>query len=391
MSKIFSFSALLMLPIAVFAPKAETLLLLSLTPFLLFSLNKKDLIVSLTRPFWIKALYAIIIYGAISVIWTNEQFDALKLILSLLILFSLSSILFYQSGRLDKSAKLFFCNSITVGYLLGLIFFFVELFFEFPIFRWVLGLPKSGPNSPDVGILGPAFSVLMLMFWPVIFVIWSKNRLLAGSMILLVIILSLNGNNLASFFCFIFSSSIFLIARIWGRVFSILITSLTAIFILSSPFIASSLNPNVFTENLSDNYRSTLHRLYIWEFTAEKISEKPILGWGIDSSRSIPGSDREVLPSGEILSLHPHNAALQIWLELGIIGASIFSLIIMYLGFSIASISDNYMRATALSTLYSALTFSFLSFGIWQNWWISSLILTALFVRILVTSTHENL
>src|SRR6185436_143672 len=66
---------------------------------------------------------------------------------------------------------------------------------------------------------------------------------------------------------------------------------------------------------------SVAHRLCIWQFVGARIAEKPLLGWGLDSSRSIPGGEVECVDEGPSISLHPHDAALQVWLELGIVGA----------------------------------------------------------------------
>ena len=85
---------------------------------------------------------------------------------------------------------------------------------------------------------------------------------------------------------------------------------------------------------------SALHRMLIWDFTAERIAERPLLGWGMEASRTVPGGrgqpeaaalDRMRVtdpgqrrwfaePHVQILPLHPHNGALQLWLELGAVG-----------------------------------------------------------------------
>ena len=52
-------------------------------------------------------------------------------------------------------------------------------------------------------------------------------------------------------------------------------------------------------------------RLDMWAFAAAKIVEKPWAGWGLDASRTF----------GSAISLHTHDAAIQIWLELGAVGA----------------------------------------------------------------------
>ena len=72
-----------------------------------------------------------------------------------------------------------------------------------------------------------------------------------------------------------------------------------------------------------------LHRLLIWRFTADRIAERPVLGWGMDASRAIPGGKTrfaDLFPAAQLpgdaeaLPLHPHDAALQWELELGVPG-----------------------------------------------------------------------
>src|SRR5207302_8324015 len=79
----------------------------------------------------------------------------------------------------------------------------------------------------------------------------------------------------------------------------------------------------------ADSFKvSAGHRLLIWSFTGEHIAERPLLGWGLDSSRAIPGGNSEIRPGQNWLSLHPHDAALQVWLELGMPGAVLVALLL---------------------------------------------------------------
>ena len=84
-------------------------------------------------------------------------------------------------------------------------------------------------------------------------------------------------------------------------------------------------------------------RVAIWRFTTERVVERPWLGWGMDASRMWPG----------VIPLHPHNAALQVWLELGVVGAACAAVAIAYL------------------------TIGALSFGVWQEWWLGLGVLAA--------------
>jgi hypothetical protein len=137
---------------------------------------------------------------------------------------------------------------------------------------------------------------------------------------------------------------------------------------------------------------SAVHRLVIWDFAAARIAEKPITGWGLEASRAMPGgralpdaatldrlnianpAQREALalPHVEVMPLHPHNGALQLWLELGGIGALIGAALMLALG---VAASRSAAPAAGAGMLASAAVTGMLSFGLWQAWWVASLLL----------------
>jgi len=133
---------------------------------------------------------------------------------------------------------------------------------------------------------------------------------------------------------------------------------------------------------------SARHRVLIWGFTTQRIAERPLLGWGLDASRELPGGHEDVnilfpgagLPPGtEVLPLHPHDALLQWEVELGVPGTLLCLGIIGWglwrIGF--AAQLDRAQRAAALAWATAALLVALLSYGIWQEWWLSCLWLTA--------------
>jgi O-antigen ligase len=131
------------------------------------------------------------------------------------------------------------------------------------------------------------------------------------------------------------------------------------------------------------------HRLLIWSFVGERIAERPFAGWGLDTARSIPGGKDEVRPGLSRLPLHPHNAALQLWLELGVPGAALFALFVGWLWLRLASVSwPRIYVAAAGGSLTAALAAAFAAYGVWQEWWLGALGL-ALFLILVMARAAE--
>jgi hypothetical protein len=133
---------------------------------------------------------------------------------------------------------------------------------------------------------------------------------------------------------------------------------------------------------------SAAHRLLIWDFVAARVAERPLLGWGMEGSRAVPGRDANPSPEAlarfnlatpaasrwELLPLHPHNGALQLWLELGLPGALLGAALALSLGFAAARAARPAVAAAALAA--GAVTAA-LSFGAWQEWWVGAELMAA--------------
>ncbi len=105
------------------------------------------------------------------------------------------------------------------------------------------------------------------------------------------------------------------------------------------------------------------------------------MGWGLDSSRSIPGGEVECVEDGPSLSLPPHNAALQVWLELRLFGAFALAALVAMAFRVVATLPPGMPIAGGAAVLVAALTTAALSYGIWQNWWVAVLALMAMTIR----------
>lgn len=113
---------------------------------------------------------------------------------------------------------------------------------------------------------------------------------------------------------------------------------------------------------------SWLQRLGYWRKAVDWIWARPLPGWGLDASRAF----------GPGIRLHPHDAALQVWMELGLIGAVAAAIVwaVIFSGLSRPARSVPAAAAAAVATAY--LAFGAVSFGVWQEWWLGLGALSAL-------------
>jgi exopolysaccharide production protein ExoQ len=173
--------------------------------------------------------------------------------------------------------------------------------------------------------------------------------------------------------------------------------TLLGIAALASPLIFPVPLSSEETCWLADHKPSALHRLEIWSFVAEHIKQRPIAGWGLDAARRLPGGTARLLihhcdaaeqPDGialwsQTLPLHPHNAILQVWLELGGIGVALgFGPLIFWISraFRVPTWRTRLAQATIAGTAAAAVSVGLVSFGIWQEWFLSGLFIAAAFV-----------
>jgi len=94
----------------------------------------------------------------------------------------------------------------------------------------------------------------------------------------------------------------------------------------------------------------------------------------LDSSRAIPGGDDPIRPGETWMPLHPHNAALQVWLELGAPGAVLFALLVATIWSALARVEwPRLFAAAAGASLTIAFVGCFATYGMWQEWWLGTL------------------
>lgn len=141
--------------------------------------------------------------------------------------------------------------------------------------------------------------------------------------------------------------------------------------------------------------QSAMHRIVVWDFVGQRILERPLLGWGLGTARRVPGAaanplDRPryrqallssgISPDTELrtLPLHPHNAGLHLWLELGAPGLFLYlALCAMCLRQVVRATPDRVALAAGTATVAAVIVIAQVSFSAWQSWWVATQFLAA--------------
>lgn len=144
-----------------------------------------------------------------------------------------------------------------------------------------------------------------------------------------------------------------------------------------SPFIgfisAQLITPAMHQKMASSHSKE---REQLWQSFGYVVQQKPLFGTGFGVSprmldttvaKKVPFKHRWMLNIG-----HPHNAALQIWVELGAVGA------VLALGIALLTLRmlwnlPHLSRSASLALMAGAAPVALVGHGAWQGWWAASL------------------
>jgi exopolysaccharide production protein ExoQ len=336
------------------------------------------------------SLAALAAWAAIATVWGPNPAGALLLVGNLVGL-SLAGIgLVFAVSRLDEFHRRRTGGLLLVGIMLGM----AALAGGY-VYAKATGDSLWGSFFLDpLTTLNNGAVVISLLAWPACAALWRQGRVwiiaLAAPALLAAFAFLSSGAALLAPLC---GLAAFAVVWLFGRRGA---TALAAVFFaasLAAPLLVSSNATMDAAAKMAEMLpSSTQHRLKMWAFAVEKIDEKPLKGWGMDASRSIPQEDRRLSPKVEIMPLHPHNAFLQVRLELGLPGAAIVA---VFLGIMFAAviggIGERTCRAFAAGAASAYLSVAAVSYGIWQNWWVAmAWALAALMAVVLRPASHKS-
>ena len=194
----------------------------------------------------------------------------------------------------------------------------------------------------------------------------------------------------------------FLVVRVFPKYGLRGLFTFAAAYLLSAPLLIGGLLGLVKAAgiNLPGSFQS---RAWSWEVVIGKIGEAPLLGHGIEASKTWQETYAEYpdwmaqLPDFwayyPVVPGHPHNMALQIWAETGLIGATLASLAILVLGWTLPC-SDRLRSDVRYATggmLAAALCLFSFSYSVWNEAFWATLALAVSALLLLSRRVRESL
>jgi exopolysaccharide production protein ExoQ len=332
---------------------------------------------------------AFIVWCGLSLLWDlNPASGGRKLIDVAAVALSLSAMLGLAT-RVSERQRRQLCQVLIGGLAVGFILLAVETVFDFPLYRAVVG--STNPKLVDLVEAKRSVDALPLLVWPVCFALARLGLPWVGGIVAVLfsvacIKLTASSATLGMFFSLIVLAASF-VSPTWVRRLLALGTALA--FILIIPVAITAYDEGGTSSHWLKH--SAQHRVEIWHFAAERALERPLLGYGFNASRYVPNGDAvsKFLPPGQsLIPLHPHDAFLQIWLEVGAVGALIMAVALLILLNAVKRWPIGMSRFT-LPGYAAGIVVAALAFGIWQSWWMATIAFSIAAYR-MIGPGHEH-
>jgi len=342
----------------------------------------------LPRPPWaLAALMAgLLVLGGIGLAWSADVARSGRTLRDLAAFAAGAFLLLAALGPVEGRARRRIGMALAAGFALAVVPLVVDRLIGEPLVQWLRD--RSPPGREQVlGLYNRGLAVMGLFLWPAAAALLraGRARLAVGLIaVWLAVAWSFAGLSMALAVTLgtVAAGLILALPRHWA----VLFPAAAALWIAIAPPVLFHATRAVDVDEVARVTRSVSvsHRVVIWRFVTGKIAERPFTGHGIGASRSVPGGGEKIRIAGprrdfEVIALphHPHNAVLEWWLDLGLPGAALAGAIAVLAFRGAARFADPRIRAMATGQAVTGFCIAGLSFGTWQAWWLTALLLAA--------------
>ncbi|MGH1456787.1 MAG: O-antigen ligase family protein [Alphaproteobacteria bacterium] len=327
----------------------------------------------------------------LSTLWSISPENALKDALKVTAILGLSGIFVALCKSVDSDDFRPYFHFIPIGVGLAALLILLELACDMPIYRLVRGISfNENANTAEMnrGIVCVVISYFIALGFlsrfrtKTHYILRITLSIIIGMMLLFS--QSQSGQlafvlGLITFFVFParYKISYHVLATV--IILSIILTPPLAVFLYTSLIMHGQDLPW-----LQDAYAG--NRVEIWHFITKYAMSSPLYGYGIEATRYVDHFEHAQIYHHDDTVLHPHNFAVQIWMEFGAIGALFASFLFYKVFKTLSKTCDNHAQKYLVAALIPILLVASVAYGMWQSWWIGELIILYSISGILINS-----
>jgi exopolysaccharide production protein ExoQ len=315
--------------------------------------------------------FLLIAFMAVSVFWAHDRVSSLNQLLQFLIplLCGLALAIAFP-GVAPRNRALFWAGAIFLTALIVVIDILTGLH-----------LRKLTGGRVTEFSYNRAIVTLMLIAWPMLALIVARKQWLLLAMLVPLGLAVWVGESGAAVLALLIGVLVLPIAWLFPGLTRRLGLMLVLLTLATAPFIGT-LSSRV----LGQGFHQTLQgahsseRVSIWLSFEEAAQKRWLIGNGFGSSIAMDKAPvaREVTAARvEMLGAsHPHNAALQLWVELGISGAALAAILVVFLFRAIGQAAP-LLQPFLLTWIAVVFGVGLVSHGAWQAWWVAAIAASA--------------
>ena len=321
-------------------------------------------------------LLALFFWGLVTCLWTTALGQAAVRLPSALLLSVLTILAYGAASEATATERRLITRALLVGFIIGLAMLASELVTEGALYH--LRYPEAKATSGYSQASAPLVVFSLAAF--------ALAGCLAGPWRALPIIctlaLSLAFRHWAGVVGIVGGITVWALARylpqlrrwIWGAILLLLLLVAPFQGLLMQEYWPDDRKPH-----------DVQMREQIWRFGAERILEKPVLGWGFAASYNLPDMGEVSLrtTAKKVISNHPHNVFLQLWLELGIPG-------VLLGGWFLFALVTRVRRPLAQAILLYILVQGWAAAGLWPWRWLAMACVGVLLYRLVVPPAPQE-
>ena len=330
---------------------------------------------------------AYLVVGWLAILWSvvpaATEKTALEMTLLALVLVPVISVV-----ELDLDLNFIF-GILTIAIFCGVIFATIDI----AIYEWYgAGAAPDHYTVHRVVKYNRGVSYLEMMLWPMLAYYWLRGDKrvafgLAGAVALLTVVSA----SLTAKIALLTGFAVLAVSLVATNGVFMVMGALVVLLGLAMPALLKAASVLLLGESLPLIKLSGIHRLEFWDYMADRVWDKPLFGWGLQSVPVLPIHPDELARYHVVTASgigHAHNLWLQVWVEMGLIGAIIFlafALYVLHKTMSIPVIFRPFSLAGYATIL--ALTISTYNLAA-DSWWAA--IAWSVFLFILVVKSQKT-